>query len=589
MTDCPYINDLKSHMSKKDDRLKSRLASRLEKVNSLRSDQTLIETVLLSLEEDYGYPNEWLSNNTVVVTSLNDDSEEEVVLDFHGIVYLNSSKKPYFCLAISDTKCPVTEEMLRRVMDTLPSIALGGFTNGVPNGTRFIRKNFYSSELEYILDIDTYYPQLLSSAFENDKKTKGTANVLETLSDNIENIFFEIHSYLRDIDGLHPDDALDELCKLIYAKIYDEEHTPKGKLFKFQKWIYSSNEELSFSIRQLYQDARDYDLRVFRLKIPQYDRSRGVFNSPLRLSSTALQRSVEALERYALSFSSADIKGRAFQKVLDKAVRYGMGQFFTPEPIVNLMVSVCNPLITDLILDPFCGSAHFLSRSLEHVRIDCNNTNDKLFHEFAFGKLHGIEKSDRMVRIAMRLHGDGHSNIRCTDSLSDFDNFSDISPSSFDLILTNPPFGSLLGADSINRLGHFELSHGKKNVPLEILGIERCVQFLRPGGRMAIVLPDSTLSNKNTGYVRDWMNNVLKLRAIVSLPIETFSPFGANVKTSIIFARKWKVGEIKNGNHHVFICQIDSIGYDAAGRIKNDSDIPFAVIELSKFFSIEGW
>lgn len=576
-------------MNKMSGHVKSRLAGRLAKTTGLTSEKKLKEVVLCSLEEDYGYPREWLSNNASVVNLLSDDNGKEGV---DGVVFLNNSKNPYFFFAIADSKGLATEETLRRVMTACSSIACGGFTNGLPSGTKFLRTNFYSKEFEYVSDLDAYSPKQLSSAFKNEVKKKINSKILEPLTGNIENVFFEIHSHLRDIDGLHPDDALDELCKLIYAKLYDEENTPSGKPFRFQRGVYVSNEELSSGIRELYKDACEYDLRVFRLKIPQYDRSRGVFNSPLRLSSTALMRSVEALERYALGVSSADIKGRAFQKVLDRAVRYGMGQFFTPEPVVNLMVSVCDPLITELILDPFCGSAHFLSRSLEHVRKSFDNVNEKLFHEFAFGKLHGIEKSDRMVRIAMtdmRLQGDGHSNIRCTDSLSDFANFSDISPGSFDLILTNPPFGSLLGADSIKRLGRFELADGKKNVPLEILGIERCVQFLRGGGRMAIVLPDSVLSNKNTGYVRDWISRSLKLRAIVSLPIETFSPFGANVKTSVVFARKWKAGELKENTGNVFMCRLDSLGYDASGRITNNSDLPAAVVELKKFFSSEGW
>ena len=92
------------------------------------------------------------------------------------------------------------------------------------------------------------------------------------------------------------------------------------------------------------------------------------------------------------------------------------------------------------------------------------------FDEFAFHKLHGIEKSDRMVRVAMtdmRLHGDGHSNIRCTDALLDFLNYPDIRPESFDVVLTNPPFGCLLGPEAVGRLGKFTLAAAKKNMPLE--------------------------------------------------------------------------------------------------------------------------
>src|SRR6185369_4564884 len=109
--------------------------------------------------------------------------------------------------------------------------------------------------------------------------------------------------------------------------------------------------------------------------------------------------------------------------------------------------------------------------------------------------------------------------------------------------LTNPPFGSLLSTEAIAQLGEFSLFEGRKAVPLEVLGLERCVQFLQPGGRIGIVLPDGLLANRNSGYVREWLDKDLKLRAIVSLPIETFTPFGANIQTSILFARKWKNAE----------------------------------------------
>ena len=137
-----------------------------------------------------------------------------------------------------------------------------------------------------------------------------------------------------------------------------------------------------------------------------------------------------------------------------------MGQYFTPQEVIQLIVDVIQPVVTDLILDPFSGSGHFLTKSLDVVRAKAKKTDEKLVHEFAFNKLHGIEKSDRMVRVAMtdmRLHGDGHSNIRCTDALLDFQNYPDIRPESFDVVMTNPPFGSLLGPEAISRLGKFDL------------------------------------------------------------------------------------------------------------------------------------
>lgn len=569
------------------------IAGRLGETSETPTLRQLFDIVLKSLEEDYGYPADWLNSHAFELSSLRDTATDLVVDDLIALALCGEDQTPYFAILFEEGGRKATEESVRRVMSVCTWISLCGYTDGTSKGTGFLRRNLYSTKLEYVPDVDACSLRTSHRPLVNELNVdRNSLRGLEPLEENIEDVFFQIHSHIRDIDGLHPDDALDELCKLIYAKIFDEEISPRGSPTKFQRWIYASSEQLSFEVRRLYKTACDYDLRVFRLKIPQYDRSRGVFNTPLRLSSTALQRSVEALEGYALSLSRADVKGRAFQKVLDRAVRYGMGQFFTPEPVVSLMVDVVAPSVSELILDPFCGSAHFLSRSLERVRKVLLPSEDKLFHEFAFGKLHGIEKSDRMVRIAMtdmRLHGDGHSNIRCTDALADFANFPDIAEESFDLILTNPPFGSLLGMETISRLGRFELAVGRKNVPLEILGIERCVQFLRPGGRLGIVLPDSVLSNRNTAYVREWMSNHLKLRAIVSLPIETFSPFGANVKTSVLFARKWKAGEKRASSYEIFLGRIDNLGYDAAGRASAVSDVDAISGKLGGFLSEKGW
>jgi type I restriction enzyme M protein len=210
-----------------------------------------------------------------------------------------------------------------------------------------------------------------------------------------------------------------------------------------------------------------------------------------------------------------------------------MGQYFTPLEVIRFVVEVASPTVGELVLDPFAGSGHFLTQCLDAVRDTCRGPGDTRIDEFAAHKLHGIEKSDRMVRVAMtdmRLHGDGHGHMRCTDALLAFENYQDLRPESFDLVLTNPPFGCLLGPEAIGRLGKFQLAQGHKSVPLEVLGLERCVQFLRPGGRLGIVLPDGILANRGMDYVRDWLEQHVRVRAIVSLPIETFTPFGANIR-----------------------------------------------------------
>ena len=400
-------------------------------------------------------------------------------------------------------------------------------------------------------------------------------------SNAFENIFFEAHSFLRDLDGLHPDEALDELCKMIYAKLYDEEMSTQ---------IFCSRagncEEYAASIRCLYSAANAYDTRVYSLKIPGYKRSRGVFAEPIFLSANAIAKVGRLFAKYNFTKADLDFKARAFQKVYGPATRSGMGQYFTPIQVIRFIVRCVSPKISDLIMDPFAGSGHFLTESLAFVMASA--VNEKAKNEFIFYKLHGIGKSERMVRIAMtdmRLHGDGHSNIRCVDSLLPFSAYTDLAPESFDIVMTNPPFGSVLQRESYSYLGDYELLRNRAKVPLEILGLERSVQLLRTGGKLAIVLPESVFVNKSYAYVRTWLQNQVKIRGIISLPISTFSPFGANIKTSILLATKCSAKE----HYSIFTAAIEDIGFDSRGADTKCPDWPSVSDAFTEFIEKEGW
>ena len=548
--------------------------------------------LILQLEASYHFPRTWIRDRVKLV----DDklSQLNVTATFFGFYLATAQDDPFLLVSVDPDK-DKAEYRLRECLRHSHFARLGVSSDGSLEGTRFVRQRSNSEDADIVLDIEPYTsPDRLKFAEPCRAPLNGETafRTLEPISSALEDLFFQAHSHIRDIDGLHADESLDELCKVIYAKLFDEEMTSPGKPYQLQRGLTATTEEFAAVVRRVYIDANDYDVRVFSLKVPGYDRSRGVFNNPLRLSSAALAKVVETFETCWLSRSSIDVKGRAFQRVLGPALRAGMGQYFTPQEVIRFMVAVINPKVTDLILDPFSGSGHFLTNSLDLVRRSEAGRDDKALNEFAFNKLHGIEKSDRMVRVAMtdmRLHGDGHSNIRCTDALLDFQNYPDIRPESFDVILTNPPFGSLLGAEAVSKLGRFALARRKGAVPLEILGLERCIQFLRPGGRLGIVLPDGILANRSTAYVRDWLAEQAKIRAVVSLPIETFSPFGANIKTSILFARKWKNGERRTKDHKVHLVKIDNIGYDASGRMQQGSELIRATESISEYFSSEEW
>jgi type I restriction enzyme M protein len=504
------------------------------------------------------------------------------------ITLLNNLLNDNYILFI-DNSTETDNEFLSSISYTYPSVSMiVTFKNS--DVQKVLVKNFYDNSFTFANEFEK--PKQISNVTSllYGNKSKGF-KPMKPIESSVENLFFEAHSIIRDIDGLHSDQALDEICKFIYAKLYDEETIYNSGEKILQKMLYVTTEEVASVVRSVYKKSTDYDDRIYSLRIPKYKKSRGVFDSDIKLSSPALYKLVELFEDIDLTNSNIDVKGRAFQKMLLPSMRAGMGQYFTPLPIIKFIVEVLSPNADDLIIDPFSGSGHFLTEALYNVINNKNQISEKKLYEFKFHKLHGIEKSDRMVRISMtdmRLHGDGHSNIRCTDALLSFDNYEDLKENSFDLVMSNPPFGSTLTIEAIDRLDSFELTKGRKSVPLEILGLERCIQLLRPGGRLGIVLPESIITNKSTKYVRDWLLKNFRLYGIIELPLETFSPFGANIKTIVLFGRKNKIGELKQDSNDVIVGKIKSVGYDFKGHPISENDINTLIKPLKDFFENYG-
>jgi type I restriction enzyme M protein len=253
----------------------------------------------------------------------------------------------------------------------------------------------------------------------------------------------------------------------------------------------------------------------------------------------------------------------------------------------------------------------------------------KYWHDFAERRLFGIEINDEISRVAkmnMILHDDGHTNIAGADALNKFrwlkESNSKLRPDSFDLILTNPPFGAMIkesekgkaymegwellryagkgpGGDEGGRAGT-GFKSGKKavkartSIKTEILFCERVWQFLKPGtGRAAIVLPDGILTNSSLQGVRDWLLQRFQLLAVVSLPQEAFQHAGAGVKASVVFVRKRAEDEEPDDDEAIFMAAPANIGYDATGRktarvsVKSENTRKRVEIHATDLFDVE--
>ncbi len=398
-------------------------------------------------------------------------------------------------------------------------------------------------------------------------------------SDNLLRRFEEIHNYLYANDGLSPEQALEEMIKLLFLKIADERAGGRHFAITDDEWgsLLATNkaEGLQERIGVLFdlvkQDFRDI-----------FDAS-----DKIKLSLTALGWAVRTLQPISLLDSSGDAKGLAFQKFLANRDKAGRGQFFTPEPVIDFCVNMIQPKPDEIILDPACGSGGFLLSALRHVQ---RTHPDVSAQEYIAQNLVGFDINTGIVRIAkMKLlleanSGKGNEgggvNIICTNSLetpvqSLIESSSPVvqKRGGFDIILANPPFGTTGKITNRQLLAEYELGrkwtqhdgafHRSAEIVngqvTEVLFVERCLALLRTGGRMAIVLPNGHFENSSLGYLRSYIRHHAEVLAVVNLPQETFIPFGTGVKTSLLFLEKRQ--HSAHSDHHIFFGKITKIGY----------------------------
>lgn len=396
---------------------------------------------------------------------------------------------------------------------------------------------------------------------------------------------------------LSPPTAFGELCKLIFVKISDEQKTRKGTPYQFQIKTHEPSSKLAERINALYDEQKKKDPEVFTESIKVDDR--------------VLRTVVSHLEAINLHKTDLDVKGVAFEQFMDGFFKGDFGQYFTPRQIIRFCVNMMKPEQDWNVLDPSCGSGGFLLHALDYIREEAKTLYPdkadpyeieqcyKHWHDFAEKHLYGIEINDEIARVAkmnMIVHDDGHTNVISHDALESIDKMHDhnkgFAANHFDLILTNPPFGSTINLAEKPYLSTFDLGNtvdakGKKkprkNQSSEVLFIERIWQFLKPGtGKAAIVLPDGILTNSSMQYVRDFILERFQLLAVVSLPQCAFAHFGAGVKASVIFIRKRKENEKPDENEAIFMAAPELIGYDATGR-KTESQLDEIVEKYEQF------
>ncbi|MCT7595782.1 N-6 DNA methylase [Aliarcobacter butzleri] len=480
---------------------------------------------------------------------------------------------------------------------------------------------------------------------QDDKKLEESlAKTKEFTGDEFAKLLHKCHNIIRNNDKLSPEASFDEISKILFIKIMYERNPKQEAIFSLKQferlkeaWNMSrgKSESESSYMQRLFEDVKAEFL------------TDNIFdeNEKIKLRERSFEQIVKELEIYNLTSTSADVKGIAFEKFLGRTFRGELGQFFTPRVIVDFIVDLLEPKENELICDPCAGSGGFLIKTFESIQktmddyyIELKKTKQKeifgqeleniddeelqkqyeefvsivnkeeeekirkLSHESIFG----TDANPRMARVSkmnMIMHGDGHNGIHHNDGLL---NVNGIFHNRFDVIVTNPPFGTnldkkypLVEEDSkyINptiidnyvkkyakelfiRSGHTEKYVEKEHFDIvkeqylkemgqvtnnidkpirnlfkvgrelgsgatEVLFIERCLDLLKPGGRMGIVLPEGVLNSSNLQNAREYFESRAKILLIVSMPQDIFISSGATVKTSLVFLKKFTQEEAK--------------------------------------------
>ena len=405
---------------------------------------------------------------------------------------------------------------------------------------------------------------------ENESSAKQKFFELQVVPESeLTKIFIQAHQALWGGGERNPSEAFDELDKLIFCKIWDEKAPRKiGEPYEFQIFRDEAPEELLKRIKKIYA--------VGEKEAPE------VFKDGIALSAQETLTIVKYFQRINLNKTDLDSKGKAFETFMGSYFRGDFGQYFTPRPIVKFIIDSLPITHKSRVLDTSCGSGGFLLYALDKVREQASEFYDpikeekdyyKYWHDFAEKNLFGIEISGQIARTAkmnMIIHDDGHTNVIASDGLlSDVEmqaksGNKEFRYNSFDFIVTNPPFGSSIKQTEKAYMHQYALakkeidwlnitSSGKTSIrdtqSTEVLFLEQCHNFLAEQGYLAIVLPDGILTNSSMQYVRDNIEEMYRIVAVVSMPQTAFTATGAGVKSSVLFLRKHKASVIeKIGN-----------------------------------------
>lgn len=478
----------------------------------------------------------------------------------------SNSNSEYIIIEVKKPKLSEGKEQLKSYCNATGA-TMGVWTNGEQISFYHRKDPNYFEDIPNIPTASQKLKDILTERWTIDdlvKKDK-LVNERKSLRDLIEEMEDEVLANA----GV---DVFEEVFKLIYTKLYDEMEGGRDhkRTLEFRNYG-DTDDDLKTNIQELFEKAKEKWPGVFPL------------DSTISLTPSHLSVCVSSLQDVKLFNSNLDVVDDAFEYLMNKSQKGEKGQFFTPRYVIDMCVKMLNPQSHEKMIDTAAGSCGFPVHTIFHVwksilekkKIPQSHlfTTEKKpaeCEDYVRKNVFAIDFDEKAVRVARTLNliaGDGRTNVMHLNTL-DYDRWEDTTKEetwqdiyfegwkglramrakkgenrdfNFDIVMANPPFAGDIKESRI--ITKYELGKNAKGkyqgkVGRDILFIERNLCFLKPGGRMAIVLPQGRFNNSSDKYIRDYIAERCRILAVVGLHGNVFKPH-TGTKTSVLFVQKW--------------------------------------------------
>lgn len=551
-----------------------------KKKNTGKPEEVIRQLWLIKLTRGYKYPLDRIEVEKSVQFGREVREKSADV-----VIYKEDKITPYIIFELKQPNAKKAEEQLKSYLSA--EGAEGGvWSNGIQ---KFILYRPYPREyITALSDIPNVH-QTWDDLFE----VKKTYDELEEKFD-LSFIISRLEEMVLAQSGVN---VFEEVFKLIYAKLFDEDQAKNVRPKK----------EVHF--RAYKEPKKTYAVINDELFKGAIDEWQDIFNplAKIDLTPEQLQICVPFLEDkkfFGSDREELEIIDRAFEHLIAEVSKGQKGQYFTPRNVIKMCVKMLNPKRDEYIIDPACGSGGFLLHAMYRVwDNDLKSASEKAKQNYANRYLYGIDFDDNMRRISqalMLIAGDGRHNIFKRNSLDsrdwvgeqaedaraslksllrhfrnskeDEENRKTYRYLNFDILMTNPPFAGEIMDTGLLRQYEFAKKNGKlkQKVERHLLFIERSLDALRLGGRMAIVLPQGVFNNTNMEWLRLWLFEKARILAVVGLEGNTFKlpapAKGTGTKTSVLFLQKWEEDQEPLEDYPIFMAVSKKSGKDNSGE-----------------------